>query len=111
MPSSICCSIARLGRAEPRTTVRREDRVVIETASAGRVQRLLMGAVRVYRVFLSPVVGGACRFEPTCSVYALEALERHGAADGAYLATRRVLRCHPFCAGGLDPVPPASSAP
>jgi hypothetical protein len=61
--------------------------------------------VRGYRLLLSPWLGSACRFEPTCSAYALEALQRHGAAAGAYLTTARLLRCHPWCAGGHDPVP------
>lgn len=75
-----------------------------------RVARAIASApIHVYRVLLSPWVGGACRFEPTCSRYALEAIERHGAVAGAYLAARRVLRCHPGCNGGVDPVP--SSAP
>lgn len=68
-------------------------------------QRLLMGLVRGYRYFLSPWLGSSCRFEPTCSRYALEALERHGAAAGSALAGWRLLRCHPWCAGGCDAVP------
>lgn len=67
--------------------------------------RLLMAAVRAYRLLLSPWLGSACRFEPTCSAYALQALEHHGAAVGSYLATTRLLRCHPWCAGGFDAVP------
>jgi uncharacterized protein len=74
-------------------------------------RRLLALPVRAYRFFLSPWLGSACRFEPTCSRYALDALEQHGAATGAYLAARRVLRCHPWCEGGLDAVPPLSGAP
>lgn len=66
---------------------------------------LLLGAVRGYRFFLKPWLGNACRFEPTCSAYALTALQQHGAAAGSYLAARRILRCHPGCAGGIDPVP------
>lgn len=69
------------------------------------MQRLLIAVVRAYRLVLSPWLGGACRFTPTCSVYALEALQRHGAAAGSYLAARRIARCHPWCAGGHDPVP------
>lgn len=69
--------------------------------------RVLMAPVRAYRFLLSPWLGSACRFEPTCSRYALDALERHGAASGSLLAAGRVLRCHPWCAGGLDPVPDA----
>lgn len=65
----------------------------------------LAAPIRFYRYFLSPWLGSACRFEPTCSRYALEALERHGAARGSYLGARRLLRCHPGCAGGNDPVP------
>jgi putative membrane protein insertion efficiency factor len=64
-----------------------------------------MGLVRGYRYFLSPWLGSACRFEPTCSRYALEALERHGAVAGSALAGFRLLRCHPWCAGGCDAVP------
>ena len=69
------------------------------------MQRLLMGLVRAYRLLLSPSIGSACRFEPTCSAYALQALERHGAAWGSCLTLTRLARCHPWCAGGHDPVP------
>jgi uncharacterized protein len=65
----------------------------------------LMALVRAYRFFLSPWLGSACRFEPTCSAYALQALQRHGAVAGSWLTGRRLLRCHPWCAGGHDPVP------
>lgn len=68
-------------------------------------RRLLVGAVRVYRLLLSPWLGNACRFEPTCSVYAIGALERHGALAGTALTVGRIGRCHPWCAGGHDPVP------
>ncbi|RQO84208.1 membrane protein insertion efficiency factor YidD [Acidovorax sp. FJL06] len=70
------------------------------------MQRLLMGVVKGYRLFLSPWLGSACRFEPSCSVYSLQALELHGAAAGSYLTVRRLVRCHPWCDGGHDPVPP-----
>jgi uncharacterized protein len=73
------------------------------------MQRALAALVRAYRFFLSPWLGSSCRFTPTCSVYALQALEAHGAAAGAYLAAARIARCHPWCDGGHDPVP--SSAP
>jgi putative membrane protein insertion efficiency factor len=69
------------------------------------IQRLLMGVVRGYRLLLSPWLGSSCRFEPTCSAYALQALEQHGAAQGAYLTVHRLVRCGPWCAGGHDPVP------
>jgi uncharacterized protein len=68
-------------------------------------RRALVGVVRGYRLFLSPWLGSSCRFYPTCSVYALEALDRHGAAHGSYLTLRRLARCHPWCEGGCDPVP------
>lgn len=69
------------------------------------IARLLMALVRAYRFFLSPWLGSACRFEPTCSLYALEALRQHGALTGSRLTVGRLLRCHPWCAGGHDPVP------
>ena len=72
-------------------------------------RRVLAWPVLFYRYFLSPWLGNVCRFEPTCSRYALDALDQHGAAAGTYLAARRVLRCRPWCDGGHDPVPPASS--
>lgn len=66
---------------------------------------LLIGLVLAYRLLLKSWLGNACRFEPTCSQYALDALRRHGALAGGTLAAGRVLRCHPWCDGGLDPVP------
>jgi uncharacterized protein len=65
--------------------------------------------VRAYRLLLSPWVGHGCRFHPTCSVYALEALETHGALKGTWLAARRIARCHPWGGSGIDNVPPARS--
>ena len=67
-------------------------------------RRLLIGLVQFYRYMLRPWLGNVCRFEPSCSAYALQALHQHGAAAGAYLAARRILRCHPWCDGGCDPV-------
>lgn len=72
--------------------------------------RLLILLVKGYRLFLSPALGSSCRFEPTCSVYALQALQTHGGGKGGYLTLRRIGRCHPWCDGGLDPVPPVRSA-
>lgn len=69
------------------------------------MRRLLIGIIRAYQYLLSPWWGSQCRFTPTCSHYAVEALERHGALAGSWLATRRILRCHPWSAGGYDPVP------
>ena len=68
-------------------------------------RRLLIGGVRLYRLLLSPWLGNSCRFEPTCSVYAIGALQQHGALAGSALAVGRIGRCHPWCAGGVDPVP------
>lgn len=70
---------------------------------------LLKGAVRGYQLTLRGVIGSHCRFYPHCSAYAIEALDTHGAARGSWLAARRILRCHPWHAGGYDPVPPAAA--
>jgi putative membrane protein insertion efficiency factor len=69
------------------------------------MQSFLLGLVKAYKIFLSPWLGSSCRFEPTCSTYAQQALQTHGAAAGSYLALSRLSRCHPWCAGGLDPIP------
>jgi len=70
-----------------------------------RAQRAALLAVRAYQLALAPFAGGACRFQPTCSAYAFEAIERHGAMRGGWLAIRRVVRCHPWGPSGLDAVP------
>jgi uncharacterized protein len=68
--------------------------------------RVGVTVIRAYQLLLSPILGGACRFEPSCSVYARDAIETHGLARGSWLALRRVARCHPFARAGVDPVPP-----
>lgn len=68
-------------------------------------RHVLVGVVKFYRLLLKPWLGNACRFEPSCSAYALQALQQHGALAGAGLTGWRILRCHPWCDGGLDPVP------
>jgi len=68
-------------------------------------QRLLIGAIRVYQIALSPYFGSQCRFYPTCSEYAKEAVAKHGALKGGWLAIRRIGHCHPYHPGGHDPVP------
>ena len=73
------------------------------------MRALLIALVRGYRLLLSPWIGSSCRFEPTCSLYAIAALERHGALAGSYLTLRRLARCGPWCAGGHDSVPDALS--
>jgi putative membrane protein insertion efficiency factor len=69
------------------------------------MQRFLIALVRFYRVLLSPYLGRHCRFTPSCSAYAIEALHKHGALRGVGMSVRRLVRCHPWCAGGFDPVP------
>ncbi|MBM4192942.1 MAG: membrane protein insertion efficiency factor YidD [Gemmatimonadetes bacterium] len=66
---------------------------------------LLIAGVRAYQMVIGPMLPPACRYHPTCSVYAIEALEKHGAWRGGWLAVRRIARCHPFRPGGFDPVP------
>ena len=75
------------------------------------MRHLLIFGVRAYQVGLSPLLPASCRYYPSCSAYAIEALERHGALAGSYLAARRLVRCHPWCDGGCDPVPPAPLFP
>ncbi len=67
----------------------------------------LIALVGIYRYLISPLLGPRCRYQPTCSAYAVEALQRHGAVRGSVLALRRILRCHPWGGHGWDPVPPA----
>ena len=67
---------------------------------------LLIGLVRGYQLVISPYLGPTCRYYPSCSAYAVEALDRHGAIKGSWLAVRRLLRCHPWSPGGVDHVPP-----
>lgn len=79
-------------------------------ALASLPQRVLLALVRGYRLLLSPWLGSACRFEPTCSAYSLEALQTYGATVGTYMTVCRLARCQPFCAGGLDPLPARAPA-
>jgi putative membrane protein insertion efficiency factor len=69
------------------------------------VKYVLIGLLKLYRLVISPLYGNVCRYYPSCSAYALRAVEVHGAVQGTYLAARRLLRCHPWTAGGYDPVP------
>jgi len=75
--------------------------------SPGPVARLLVALITAYRRWISPLLGQRCRFAPTCSAYAVDAVTTHGALRGSWLAVRRIGRCHPFNPGGHDPVPPA----
>lgn len=90
----------------PKVTRRSTNSFALE---ARLVRKLLVGAIRLYQMFLSPVLfaiaGPSCRFTPSCSQYAIEAVSKHGALKGSWYALRRILRCQPLCKGGYDPVP------
>ena len=69
------------------------------------MRQILIGFIKIYRMVLSPFIGQHCRFTPTCSEYAIQAIDEHGSYRGSWLAIRRLSRCHPFHTGGWDPVP------
>ncbi|MFN2356205.1 MAG: membrane protein insertion efficiency factor YidD [Desulfotignum sp.] len=69
------------------------------------MKELLVLLIKFYQFFISPLTGQHCRFYPSCSAYAVEAVQKHGSLKGSLLAAKRILRCHPFHAGGFDPVP------
>lgn len=69
------------------------------------MSRFLQFLIRAYQVTISPYLGDHCRFTPSCSAYAMEAIQKHGSLRGSWLAIKRIGRCHPFCDGGYDPVP------
>lgn len=83
---------------------------LVRLAESGLRQGLML-LIRAYQLLLSPLLGPRCRFYPSCSSYCREALETHGLVTGLWLGLKRILRCHPYCEGGLDPVPPVSPAP
>ena len=74
------------------------------------MRRAVVQLIRLYQVTLSPLLGPRCRFQPTCSGYAIEAVQIHGVLRGGWMSVRRIGRCHPFNAGGVDPVPPTREA-
>src|SRR5690349_5553767 len=82
---------------------------VVHTPMPGRAQRAVLAVIRGYQLLLSPLYAGSCRYVPSCSAYAAEAVSIHGAARGSLLALKRLARCHPLGGHGLDPVP--ASAP
>ncbi len=94
--------MTRLAGAEPKP----EPPAGSRPSRAGVIGRGLLWLIRAYQAGISPGLGTLCRFEPSCSRYAYEAIERHGALRGSWLAARRIGRCHPGTAGGYDPVPP-----
>lgn len=71
------------------------------------MKHVLIGLLKIYRAVISPLYGDVCKFHPTCSAYALQAVSTHGAVRGTYLTVRRLVRCHPWSLGGYDPVPPS----
>lgn len=73
------------------------------------MRALFIALIKAYRFFVSPLLGDVCRFQPSCSEYGLEAVSRHGALRGGWLALRRIGRCHPWHPGGFDPVPGSTS--
>ncbi|MDH4181762.1 MAG: membrane protein insertion efficiency factor YidD [Betaproteobacteria bacterium] len=75
------------------------------------MRKVLVAAIRGYQYAIRPLIGANCRFYPSCSEYAREAVERHGAAAGSWLAARRIAKCHPYHPGGYDPVPEKSEQP
>jgi putative membrane protein insertion efficiency factor len=75
------------------------------TVAARALQKALIALIRLYQLTISPLLGPACRFHPSCSTYLIEAVAKYGAARGIWLGSRRLSRCHPLHPGGLDPVP------
>lgn len=69
-------------------------------------QKIMIACIKAYQTYISPLLGANCRFNPTCSSYAIEAIERFGTIKGCWLASKRILKCHPLHVGGDDPVPP-----
>ena len=74
------------------------------------IKALLIWSIKGYRRFISPLFPPSCRFQPTCSQYAIEAISSHGTIRGSWLAITRIMRCHPFHPGGYDPVPPSNKS-
>lgn len=72
-------------------------------------RKVCIALIKIYQIVLSPLLGPRCRFYPSCSSYSIEAIEKHGVVRGAFYMFKRILRCHPFSAGGLDPVPAVKS--
>lgn len=79
--------------------------VHLKNSSAAFAKMTALALIRFYQCAISPHLGANCRFRPTCSAYAAEAIQKYGALKGSYLAAKRILRCHPFHPGGYDPVP------
>lgn len=74
------------------------------------IKSIFMGIIKLYQIAISPMLGASCRFTPTCSAYALEAIQTHGVVRGGWLSIKRIARCHPYHAGGFDPVPESNES-
>ena len=85
--------------------MRSTERAVIGASIRAAMRGVIRGVIRAYQLGISPLLGARCRYYPSCSQYALEAVDVHGSLRGSWLAIRRLARCHPFHPGGLDPVP------
>ena len=86
-----------------------ETRCVVERETSLWV-RVLIVPIRLYQILISPLLGGRCRFYPSCSNYCIDALRQHGMLSGLWLGLKRICKCHPFHSGGYDPVPPKDSS-
>ena len=104
-PRSRPDSLAEVGEPRQPEVGERGRRPVGSRSQVGVAAKLLVALIQVYRATLSYVIGGQCRFEPSCSRYGLDAVRRHGALRGSILIVRRIARCHPWHPGGWDPVP------
>lgn len=94
-----------MGKTHSTKQTASSEKSVKEPIKVSLFARLLLLPIYFYRYAISPLIGPRCRFYPTCSTYAVEAIKIHGAIKGGYLAIKRILRCHPFSEGGEDPVP------
>jgi putative membrane protein insertion efficiency factor len=83
----------------------------LRTMLCSVAQKILLFFLRIYQIAVSPFLGSCCRFYPSCSDYAAQAIICHGAMRGTFVAIKRLCRCHPFCSGGIDPIPVAKSKP
>lgn len=97
-----------MGKTHPSQQKECSNEPIKEPVKIGLFARLLLLPIYFYRYVISPLIGPRCRFYPTCSTYAVEAIKVHGAIKGGCLSLKRILRCHPFSEGGEDPVPPCS---
>lgn len=98
-----------MSASQPPESVRTEKHERVKKPVKRWLGKVVILPIRGYQLFISPMLGPRCRFHPSCSQYAIEAVQTHGALKGLWLAVKRVLRCHPLNPGGYDPVPPVKS--